>query len=163
METGLSLGSNLEDRQAHLKDATERIARISGVSFSQQAPIYETDPVDVPEEYRRLSFLNTVLIVECDLDVHDLFQKLRDIEALMGRERGSERNAPRTIDIDILYAGELQLSEADLTLPHAQATKRRFVVQPLADVRPSLVLPGETRTMQEILLALTDEDKVVRV
>ena len=79
---------------------------------------------------------------------------IHKIEADMGRVRGEDRNAPRTIDIDILYAGNITRSDGILDLPHPKWAHRRFVLQPLADVRPFLHLPGESRVISDILKAL---------
>ena len=72
----------------------------------------------------------------------------------MGRVRGMDRNAPRPIDIDILYADDVMIDDDDLTLPHPRWSERRFVVQPLADVRPALCIPGQNRTVAEILAGM---------
>jgi 2-amino-4-hydroxy-6-hydroxymethyldihydropteridine diphosphokinase len=92
-----------------------------------------------------------------------LLEKTRSIEIRLGRLRGSERNAPRTIDIDLLYLGEETLDHPELTLPHPRIAERRFVLQPLADIRPELVLPGRQRSVSEMLAHLvTDEAPLVR-
>ena len=154
MEYGLSLGSNLGDRQAWLACAAERVASLSSVRVIACSAIYETEPVDVRPEYRDSAFLNAVLIVAASDAPESLAERLRVIESELGRVRQEDRNAPRPIDIDLIYADTLQIETAGLTLPHPRWAARRFVVQPLADVRPDLVLPGQSRTVSQILATL---------
>jgi 2-amino-4-hydroxy-6-hydroxymethyldihydropteridine diphosphokinase len=162
VEAGLSLGSNLGDRLAHLRAARTRLAALPGVRIVAAAPVYETEPVGVTAAHRDLGFLNTVLILACPLPPAELAAAAHAIEAALGRRRSpNDRYAPRPIDIDILYIGDRVLRDDDLTIPHPEWTRRRFVVQPLADVRPALVLPGESRTCRAVLSALPSVPEVV--
>jgi len=161
VEYGLSLGSNLGDRMRHLRAARERVCAQLGTRLLAQSRVYETEPVDVSDAYRDMPFLNAVIVVESAAPPRAMNARLHAIEAELGRERAGDRNAPRPIDIDIVYAGAFRVRDAVLTLPHARWAERRFVVQPLADVRPDRVLPGEARTVREILLALPREPVVV--
>jgi len=161
MEVGLSLGSNLGDRLAHLRTAVQEIERILGLRLLDTSAAYETEPVDVTAEHEDEPFLNAVIVVDTSLPLEDLAQAAHAIEDGMGRVRTSDRNAPRPIDVDILYAGDRVLATETLTLPHPRWNERRFVVQPLADVRPDLVLPGETRTVGEVLSALPETPNVM--
>jgi 2-amino-4-hydroxy-6-hydroxymethyldihydropteridine diphosphokinase len=154
MEVGLSLGSNLGDRLANLRAARQHIGAVAGLRVLACSPIYETEPVDVPAAFADQPFLNAVIIVTCSLNVRVLHKELAAIEAELGRRRGPERNAPRPIDIDILYAGQERVEEPDLKIPHPRWAERRFVVQLLSDVRPDLTLPGEPRRVKEVLAAL---------
>ena len=154
MEIGLSLGSNLGDRLANLREAAMRIAALAGVKLIASSPVYETEPVDVPAEFSDKPFLNAVAIVSSDLPIEELYGKLRTIEDDMGRRRGIERNAPRPLDVDIIYAGTARVKTDKLIVPHPRWAERRFVAQPLADLRPDLTLPGESRTVKEVLAAL---------
>ena len=160
MEVGLSLGTNLGDRLAHLREGRRRVAALPGLALVASGGVYETAPVDVQPEYADMAFLNSVLIVETETPPMLLGEHLRAIEAAMGRVRSADRNAPRPIDIDVLYAGELILDDAEMTLPHPRWCLRRFVVQPLADVRAALVLPGYTSPVAEILASLPAEPPV---
>jgi len=161
VEYGLSLGSNLGDRLRNLRAARDRVCALPGAALLAQSRVYETEPVDVSAAYRDLAFLNAVLVVESGMPPRVLHARLHAIEAELGRERSGDRNAPRAIDIDLLYAGDLRVRDAVLTVPHARWAERRFVVQPLADVRPNRVLPGEPRTVREVLFALPREPAVV--
>lgn len=163
MECALSLGSNLGDRLATLREAARRIAALPDVRVIASAPVYETEPVGARPEYAHLTYLNTVLIVETAAGSEALAAACHAIEDALGRVRTEDRNAPRILDIDLLYAGGETRGGNALTLPHPRWAERRFVVQPLADVRPGLRLPGETHTVAEVLAALPPEPAVTRV
>ena len=159
MEIGLSMGSNLGDRLANLQRARQKIRRLPGIEIAAQAPVYETEPVDVRADYERFSFLNTILILSSADELSAsrmvaLLNEFKHIEHSLGRRDSSIRNEPRRMDLDIVYAGEATVDLPELTLPHPRWTTRRFVLQPLADVRPDLVIPGETRPVQAVLDAL---------
>ena len=154
IEAGLSLGANLDDRLASLRAARAAIAALPEVSLLASAPLYETEPVGVPEEYANLTFYNTVLIIGTSLDAHKLFAQLQKIGTALGRKRPLRQNTPRTIDIDLIYYDGQTIRSGGLVIPHPRWTKRRFVLQPLADVRGYLILPGHDRRVRDILAAL---------
>ena len=160
METGLSLGSNIGDRLEMLREARRRVAAIPDVRVVAQSRVYETRPVDVAAEYESLLFLNAVLIVESRQPLRELAAQLHGIEADLGRVRDRDRNSPRPIDLDIVYAGGARVSERDLTVPHPRWAERWFGAQPLADVRPNLLLPGQTKTVAQILRSLPGPEGV---
>lgn len=153
-EAGFSLGSNLGDRLAHVRAARAALAATPGARLLASAPIYETEPVSVRPEHRHLKFLNTVVILEAPLDAAGWLRRIREIEIVLGRTRTIDRYAPRIIDIDLLYCGELVIHEPGLTVPHPNWAERRFVVQPLADVRPHLRFPGDDRDILSVLATL---------
>jgi 2-amino-4-hydroxy-6-hydroxymethyldihydropteridine diphosphokinase len=158
METGFSFGSNEGDRVANIREAKKRIMALPGVVFRAQSPLYETEPVGVLPEYADIRFLNSVLIVDSAYTPAEWLEHLHKIEKDLGRTRLNDRNAPRSIDVDILYVGDACIDSGGLTVPHPRWAKRRFVVQPLADVRPDLVLPGAGKTVREILSGLEGEE-----
>jgi 2-amino-4-hydroxy-6-hydroxymethyldihydropteridine diphosphokinase len=160
MEIGLSLGSNLGDRLENLREAARRIAALPEVHLMAVAPVYQTEPVDAQPEYRHLRYLNTVLVIDGPSDLDTFSGAIHRIEDELGRQRGPDRNAPRTIDIDVLYAGNTRRADGKLDLPHPRWAQRRFVVQPLADVRPGLRLPGCDGTIAEQLSQLPDRRDV---
>jgi len=151
METGLSLGSNLGDRLAHLRTARQRLGALPGVRLLAAAPVYETEPVGVQPEFRHLAFLNTILILEGDVAPAEWRRRTAQIEDELGRVRSADKFAPRTLDIDVLYVGDHCVDEGGLVIPHPRWMLRRFVLQPLADVRPDLLLPGATQTVRQTL------------
>ena len=156
MEAGLSLGTNLGDRLAALTEAKRLIAGLPGAKILAQSPVYETEPVGVKPEYQHLQFLNSILIIETPQGIHELAARLRGIENEMGRRRQLDRFAPRPMDIDIVYFGMERIESGGLKIPHPRWAERRFVVQPLADVRPDLVIPGSPRSVAAVLEGLAD-------
>ena len=163
IEAGLSLGSNLEDRVASLRAARDAIAAIPEVTLLASAPIYETEPVGVPEEFAQANFYNTILIVGTSLDAHKLFRHVQSVETALGRKRTFRQNTPRNIDVDLIYYDGQTIRSGGLVIPHPRWTKRRFVLQPLADVRGYLVLPGHDRRVRDILAALPPGQDVQQI
>ncbi len=159
MRIGVALGSNLGDRLANLRAARKAIADLTGAKGSVlESPVYETEPVGC--EPGAGQFLNAVLEIEYNGDPTDLLQKLIRIEESLGRDRNHARNVSRKIDIDLLYAGELNVENEQLQLPHPRLHLRKFVLQPLADFRPELILPNQTKTVRELLAQTGDSTKV---
>lgn len=163
IETAFCLGSNLGDCAALLRQAKTRILLHPKTRFVAQSALYETAPVDVKAEYANLHFLNAVLVVESPCSAEEWLLRTRQIEAALGRIRSEDRNAPRTIDIDILYSGDRVVDSDLLQIPHARWAERRFVLQPLADVCPEKILPGSRHTVREQLASLSASDDVRRL
>lgn len=160
MEVGLALGSNLGDRLENLRKARTRLLALPGMRLLAQSPVYDTDPIAVQEPWNKLLFLNAVLIFESAVALQDLHMQTRSIECDMGRTQTSAQNAPRQIDIDLVYADALQHNKPDLVVPHPRWHLRRFVLAPLASVRPELIIPGQSLTVSEILHSLQDPAQV---
>ena len=153
MRCGIALGSNIGDRMAHLRAARSALESLhQGESAPLVSPVYETEPVDCKPG--TAAYLNAVMEIETDRDPAALLHALQQIERSMGRPSEHPRNAPRTLDLDLLYAGDLTLQSAELTLPHPRIATRRFVLQPLADLRPELILPNADRSIAALLSAL---------
>ena len=108
-------------------------------------------------------FYNAVIEVGFKNSPDALLADLRRIEVALGREREHQRNVSRTIDLDLLYFDDLQLDEAHLQLPHPRIVDRAFVLRPLADIAPDLRLPGQTATVQELLMNLRSDESIKRV
>ena len=160
MEIGLSLGSNMGDRLAQLIQAKKRILDLPGLAGAAQSPVYETEPVDVPPEFSHLPFLNSVLIIETIISTRQLMGLFQVIEQRIGRVPNPVANSPRPADIDIIYADQLQIEEDHIVIPHPRWAIRRFVVQPLCDVRPELHIPGQSGTVTDVLAQIQDPGKV---
>jgi 2-amino-4-hydroxy-6-hydroxymethyldihydropteridine diphosphokinase len=159
MRAGIALGSNLGDRVAQLRRARECVLALPGVAGPVLGSrVYETEPVGSGPEAG--AYLNAVLEVEYDGQPITLLDGLQRIEADFGRPSKRPRNAPRTLDLDILYAGNLVLSNAEVVIPHPRLHLRRFVLTPLADIRPDLLLPGQQHTVAELLASLADPARV---
>lgn len=162
VRAGIALGSNLGDRMAHLAAALEGLRGLNAVGSVEVAPVYQTVPRFCPPGSP--DFLNTVVEIAWAGAAAALLERTRALETALGRVRGGMRNAPRTIDIDLLYVGGEVVDTTDLVLPHPRIGERRFVLQPLADIRPELVLPGWSVTVADLLEALdNDEPPLERV
>lgn len=155
MRTGIALGSNLGDRLAHLRQAQAEILTSVGVAGpTLYSSAYETEPVGT--DPGASPFLNAVMEVEYDGHPTVLLDALQKIEARLGRPSKRPRNAPRPIDLDVLYVGNLVLSNEEIVIPHPRLHQRRFVLQPLAEIRPDLVLPGQQLAIADLLCTLRD-------
>lgn len=161
MEIGLSLGANLGNRLQQLQTAKKRIIAQKGVSFVAQSPLYETEPVEVPPEDCKLYFLNAVIVIETALPMPELIARFQSVEHELGRKPTRKSNDSRFIDIDIIYAGRLRVKTDNIIIPHPRWFKRRFVLQPLSDVRPDIIIPGRKGAVREILRNLADAHRVV--
>ena len=144
----VSLGSNIEPRERRLADALAAIAALPQPRLVKASSIRETDPVDVPEEFRNLRFLNQIAVCETTLEAHDFLHRLQTIENAQGRVRGPARNVPRTIDLDLIAFGDLVMDDPELTLPHPRAQGRAFVTEPLAEVLPGFFWPIRSRPVR---------------
>ncbi len=148
--TGIALGSNLGDRIRHLRLAVQalRALHTPGEPFLA-SPIYQTEPLLCPPGSP--PFLNAVIELAWSGTPADLHRETQAVESSLGRTRGELRNAPRVIDIDLLYVGGHVLKTTHLELPHPRIGERRFVLEPLAAIRPDLVLPGSSLPLAEQL------------
>ena len=154
---GIALGTNLGNRLTHLRDARDMLrALVDPDSLYLQAPIYQSEPVDCREGSP--DFYNTVIEIDFIGKPYELLAKTQGVEFHLGRESVYERNAPRIIDVDILYFGSDVIKDEILTIPHQRLIHRRFVLQPLNDIRPNLILPGDDVSISVHLRHLeTDE------
>ena len=132
----LSLGSNMGDRAAHLRQAIDMLPGVVAVS-----PVYETDPVGGPDQGR---FLNQVVELDTDLSPQRLLGLCHRIEANAERVR-EERWGPRTLDVDIIWIDGVEMHTDSLTIPHPRWRDRRFVLAPLKDLAPDLVSDDDLR------------------
>lgn len=161
MRAGIALGSNLGDRLQNLRAGRAAVMAMQGVAQPVLCSrVYETEPVGPGSGGD--AFLNAVIEVEYDGLPATLLDGLQSIEAAMGRPSKRPRNAPRTLDLDILYAGNLVLANNEIVIPHPRLHVRRFVLQPLHDIRPELRLPGHQGTVRELLTALDDPAAVAQ-
>jgi 2-amino-4-hydroxy-6-hydroxymethyldihydropteridine diphosphokinase len=162
MKVGVALGSNLGDRLQNLQAARRAIGSLAGVSSPILASsIYETEPVDC--EPGAAKFLNAVLEFDYKRAPLDLWREFKQIEAQLGRPQHHARNVSRNIDLDLLYFGDLNINTEELVLPHPRVHQRRFVLQPLAEIEPDLVLPKQKKTVRELLASLPESAKVTRL
>ena len=140
----VGLGANLGDREGTIRAAVANLPGVAAVST-----LRETDPVGFTDQPR---FLNGVAALETELAPRELLDVLLAVERRLGRERG-KRWGPRTIDLDLLLYGDEVIDETGLTIPHPRLHERRFVLEPLADLAPKLVVPGRGR-LEDLLAEL---------
>lgn len=146
----LGLGSNVGDRRAHLQAAVDALPA-RGVRVLAASSTYDTDPVG--EVLDQADFLNACVRIETALDPEALLDACKAVERDLGRDLEGVRHGPRAIDVDVLLLGDLEHRSARLTLPHAQATSRRFVLIPLVELDPDLETPDGAR-LRDVLAAL---------
>jgi 2-amino-4-hydroxy-6-hydroxymethyldihydropteridine diphosphokinase len=162
MRAGVALGSNLGERLANLRNARRDISALSGVLPPvRSSSIYETDPVGCEKGAEK--FLNAVIEFGYTGEPNALLRELAGIEKMLGRPVVHARNASRTIDLDLLYFGERVIKTGELQLPHPRIIDREFVLRPLADIRPDLILPEQTESISALLFRLSRIGGVVRL
>ena len=162
MRVGIALGSNIGARLANFHAARKAIVDLAGVSGPiLSSSIYETEPVDCEPGAEK--FFNAVVEIAYQGDPRNLLMELKKIESLLGRPEDHPRNVSRQIDIDLLYAGDNKIENEDMHVPHPRMHLRRFVVEPLAEIRPDLLLPNQTRTVAQLVENLHDSAAVVRL
>lgn len=151
----IALGSNLGDRRAAIEDAVLRIRATPGVRLIASSSIMETDPVGLAAQPR---FLNAVIHVQSTLGPHELLRRLLQIECEAGRDRSeSPKWGPRTLDLDLLMYGDVEIQSPDLTIPHPRMHERWFVLAPLAEIAAQTLVPGLAMTVGELLCRQTPQ------
>ena len=155
----LGLGSNVGDRESHLRAAIEGL-RERGVEVEAASSTYETEPVG--EVLEQPDFLNAAIRIRTDLAPDDLLDLCKEIEAQRGRALDAPRHSPRPLDVDLLLLGDLELTTERLTLPHREVTSRRFVLAPLLEIDPELSLPDGTR-LADAMLSLAPGQRAERI
>ena len=140
----LSLGSNIGNREAHLRDAQDRLTALGRVAAVSS--FYETEPVEFTEQPW---FLNCAVEIRTELTAQELMTAILGIEKSMGRQR-EQKKGPRIIDIDILLFGDAVLDSAEVTIPHPAMHERRFVLEPLAEIAPEARHPVLNKMIREL-------------
>lgn len=152
----VAIGANLGDPVATVRSAIEALRGISDTHFLRASSLYRTAPVGL---HHQPDFINAVAALDVDravLPALTLLERLFAIEADFGRVR-TVKNAPRTLDLDLLLYGEQQLNQPGLTLPHPRMAERAFVLAPLAEIAPDLEIPGQGRRFADLLPAVADQ------
>jgi 2-amino-4-hydroxy-6-hydroxymethyldihydropteridine diphosphokinase len=155
----LGLGSNVGDREGHLRAAVEMLREVE-VEVEAVSSAYETEPVG--EMLDQPDFLNAAVRVRTELEPEALLDACKEIEAERGRALDAPRHSPRPLDIDLLLLGDLELETDRLTLPHREVTTRRFVLAPLLELDPELALPDGTR-LKDALASLGGGQRAQRL
>jgi 2-amino-4-hydroxy-6-hydroxymethyldihydropteridine diphosphokinase len=148
MPAFIALGSNLGDREGYMRAAIDAISKTE--SIVKASSIYETDPIGFLDQP---AFLNMVIKVETEKVPLDLLRKLREVEQSLHRER-TFPNAPRTIDLDLLLYNDVILETPELTVPHPRLHERSFVLVPLVEIAPDVIVPTLGSTAKMLLDAL---------
>ena len=146
----VGLGANLGDREATLRRAVELLGADPELDVVALSTLRETDPVGYLDQPR---FLNGAVELETALGARDLLDRLLGVERALGRERTGPRFGPRTVDLDLLLFGAEQIDDPGLRVPHPRLHERRFALEPLAELDPTLEIPGRGR-VQTLLAAL---------
>ena len=136
----LSIGSNLGERRNSLQGAVDSLADTPEVWVTAVSPVYETEPVDAPAGSD--DFLNAIVLLDTTLSARTLLERALAVESAFGREPSEVRNAPRTLDVDLIVLGDRRANDDDLILPHPRAGERAFVLIPWLDVEPDAEIPG---------------------
>lgn len=147
-EALVALGSNLGDREAHIRFALGQLRRLRGTEVVAVSELVETEPVGGPAQR---PFLNGVALLDTALPPEELLRELLKIEARRGRDR-SIKNGPRVLDLDLILHGRTICETRDLTLPHPRYRERGFVLEPAAAVAPDMVDPVTGKTIRELLI-----------
>lgn len=152
---GISLGSNLGDRIVHLRAAVERLAPVRSSDHLLLSPVFETEPIDCPEGSG--AFYNAVIEIETTLPPLELLAATQAIERALGRPEVRTVNAPRTVDLDLLYYDDLAMMAPGLELPHPRMFQRAFVLKPLAAIRTDIVPAGALDSVDDTGVNLATE------
>jgi 2-amino-4-hydroxy-6-hydroxymethyldihydropteridine diphosphokinase len=161
----VALGANLGDTLRNVVRAMERLAQLSSVPLLKSS-LWETSPLDCPPGSPR--FVNAVvgIVPRLGETPETLLRQLQALEREFGRPARHAHNAPRPLDLDVITFGEERRSTARLTLPHPRAHERRFVLEPFNELAPDLVLPGQTKTVKQLLadaVALGGQGRCIRL
>ena len=133
----IGIGANLGDAQANVQDAVARLRRLPGCTVDAVSSLYRTAPIDSSGD----DYINAVARLETELDAEALLQALHGIEQAHGRER-PYRNAPRTLDLDLLLYGQQEIRSPTLQVPHPRMCERAFVIVPLLEIAGNIAIPG---------------------
>jgi 2-amino-4-hydroxy-6-hydroxymethyldihydropteridine diphosphokinase len=147
----IGLGANLGDARATLAAAVTALAALPGTALSATSSTYRTAPIDSSGP----DYLNAVAVLDTTLSPTALLAQLQRIEREHGRER-PYRNAPRTLDLDLLFYGNQSIAMPGLTVPHPRLHERAFVLAPLAELAPDLIVPGRG-TVRTLLPGVADQ------
>ena len=148
----VALGSNLGNPVQTIEDTIDAMAALRGSLLKAFSSLYRTAPVGLKHQP---DFINAVVAIDTRLGPRQLLDELFAIEARFGRER-SVKNAPRTLDLDLLLHGETVQDDPDVTLPHPRMHERAFVLAPLAEIAPDLIIPGRG-PVADLLAACHDQ------
>jgi 2-amino-4-hydroxy-6-hydroxymethyldihydropteridine diphosphokinase len=134
----IGIGSNLDEPQAQVENAVAELATLPRTRLSARSSLYRSAPLGYAAQ---ADFVNAVAVVDTALGAHELLAELQAIEARHGRRR-TFANAPRTLDLDLLLFGDSRIDEPQLVVPHPRMHERAFVLRPLVEIAPQVMIPG---------------------
>jgi 2-amino-4-hydroxy-6-hydroxymethyldihydropteridine diphosphokinase len=134
----IGIGANLGDAAAAVKAAISDLGRLASTRLTGRSSLFRTAPIDAGGD----DYINAVVRIDTDLSARELLAHLQALERQAGRER-PYRNAPRTLDLDLLLYGDQRIDSDDLTVPHPRMTERAFVLIPLLEIDPFIAIPGK--------------------
>ena len=146
----VGLGANLGDRERTVREAVAALGAEEGIEVLAVSTLRETEPVGVGEQP---PFLNGAAALDTTLEAPELLERLLAVEQRFGRVRVPGEHGPRTLDLDLLLYGDEQIDEPGLAVPHRRLRERRFVLEPLVELDPRLVVPGRG-TVESLLRGL---------
>ncbi len=158
----VALGSNLGDSVAVLRQAMERLEELSAAPLLRSS-LWDTTPVDCPLNSPRFVNAAVALVARADETAEGLLMKLQGLEKAFGRQPKLVLNEARALDLDLIAFGCERHAAPGLTLPHPRAHLRRFVLQPLAEIAPEFVLPGQSCSILALLESLRTDERVARL
>jgi 2-amino-4-hydroxy-6-hydroxymethyldihydropteridine diphosphokinase len=155
----ISIGSNMEDPLENCRRGIDALCRNAEVALIERSPWYKTQPVDYVDQNW---FINSVISAKTRLSPFELLEKTQRIQNRLGRKSDGVRFGPRVIDLDIIFYDDLLIDTAHLVIPHPRMHKRRFVLQPICDIDPTVMHPGLGRNVQELLNQLVIDDQDIQ-
>lgn len=155
----IGIGSNLNNPAEQCMEAIHRLSSVSGIKVLRRSSLYRTEPVGFAEQNW---FVNTVTEIRTELAPHELLRELQLLEDRMGRVSG-QKWGPRIIDLDILLYGQEIMCDEDLTIPHSELHKRRFVLEPLCEIASYVIHPAFGVSMRGLGTDFMMEMKYVSV
>ncbi len=136
----IGLGSNLDHPATHVRQALEDLSALPDSHLAAASALYASAPMGPADQP---DYVNAVAALDTGLDAHALLRALQGIEAAHGRVRGPQRWGPRTLDLDLLLFGDAVIDDEDLSVPHPGLPERDFVLYPLSEIAPDLIVPGQ--------------------
>ena len=156
----LSIGSNIGDKKTNCAKGIHQLCSTDAIRLISQAPFYQTQPVDFEHQDW---FINTAIKIETTLSPDVILIKCKEIEQQVGRQRSIVRFGPRILDMDIILFDQVILKDSKLQIPHPRMHKRRFVLQPICDIEPTVLHPVYQKTVGELLAELRTEDQRIKL
>ncbi len=152
----ISVGSNMGDTVQNCCHGIDLLCKDDAIDLVAKSPFYKTEPVDYLDQDW---FINAALYLRTSLSPLALLEKTQSVQKAVGRKGGGVRFGPRILDLDIIFYDDLILDSPKLVIPHPRMAKRRFVLQPICDIDPTVTHPGLGQNVQELLNQLVIDDQ----